>query len=513
MKKLAVFALILSIALLFVSCDSPSPLNPKDTEPPAETQTNSPVQSNQTETTQKPANPPQCDTESEGTSATENSSALPVEDDAPASYTKIQLLDYLNTLLENYQLNPMAAIPEAMLPNYSANLVNPETLVSDYSNFVSVSKIQTGIGEQWNMVLDNLQQSQIFFNTLSILDTVATGSVAIYNNYLDQNPVNLYQHQFKNGIYTYFIQCTANHLYYVLEYDAEIPVLGNTAIQIVLSMNLNNQVKTVRVQLGDANALLYTIDGNNYSFALKYLGVRQAYFEINKEKNNTYVGHIYEYLTYENTGISSVADFYINSDNVTVVGNKASGLIGFSGAICELYSASTGKMLAYEVQETLSSLTYNTVWPNLKDISGLTSLRYTASEETDNKAVFYVNGSSSVWTNKKYGFSGGLKAASRRYDLEFRTQYFHYYDAESEKYKTVSIDVPMLFVQEEVYESLIADIRSQNNITVSVTLNPGILEKLKSEYASKVSILSEHKNQYTPERIFAYIGEKVSFSR
>lgn len=45
--------------------------------------------------------------------------------------------------------------------------------------------------------------------------------------------------------------------------------------------------------------------------------------------------------------IANLFDFYIDDDYVTAVGNKADGMIGFTGYICELYDVDTGKMLAY----------------------------------------------------------------------------------------------------------------------------------------------------------------------
>lgn len=99
--------------------------------------------------------------------------------------------------------------------------------------------------------------------------------------------------------------------------------------------------------MGEPNALYYEISENSNKFAIKYLGVRRAYFSIERNNDGNVEGHIYEYLTYEGIGISSSADFYIDDDYVTAVGNKADGMIGFTGYICELYDVDTGKMLAY----------------------------------------------------------------------------------------------------------------------------------------------------------------------
>jgi diaminopimelate dehydrogenase len=59
-----------------------------------------------------------------------------------------------------------------------------------------------GKGEQWKMVYDNIEQSQLFFNVLSVVDSIATLSVAGFNNYLDENPASTAHYVFESGIYT-----------------------------------------------------------------------------------------------------------------------------------------------------------------------------------------------------------------------------------------------------------------------------------------------------------------------
>ena len=94
----------------------------------------------------------------------------------------------LQALLSGYQLNPYSYIPESMLPTFSKNLVDADDLVSNYSGFVNVSNISYGFGEQWHMILDNLEQSKVFFNVLSVVEGLSATSISIFNNYFDKNP-------------------------------------------------------------------------------------------------------------------------------------------------------------------------------------------------------------------------------------------------------------------------------------------------------------------------------------
>lgn len=423
----------------------------------------------------------------------------------------IDVKGLLVALLNGYEMNPFGNIPESMRIDFSNNLVDSDEIISDYSGFVSTSDICYGFGEQWHMVLDNLSQSQIFFNTLSVIDGLSTASIAAFNNYFDSNPSDTAHHEFESGIYNVTINFDGRIISYVLDYTAELPALGEQTVQIALSMVAETGEKVVRIQLGDANALTYKILENSYEFAIKYLGVRRAMFSIEKNENGEVNGKIYEYLTVSSAEVASSAEFFITEDYVSVVGNKASGLIGFTGYICELYDAKTGKMFGYEVQETLSSIVYNTLWFDLKDITGISSIKYVpATDETP--AKMYVNGSSAEWKTKNVG-GIGAKMFSRRFDIEFRTQYVYSYDATTEKYIEYVISVPMIFVQEENYDTFIDDVEATNDITLSVDLMEDDLNKLLGDYDALILVFIENKGKVTPEYIIEYIGEKIVFDQ
>ena len=425
----------------------------------------------------------------------------------------IDIKSLLSTLLNGYKLNPYDYIPETMRLDYSANLVDPTDIVSDYSDFVNISDITYGFGEQWYMVLENLQQSALFFNTLSVVESISAISVTAFNNYFDKNPADTAHYEFENGIYNIAIKFDGDVLYYVVDYTANIPALGEVTAQIAMTMIAETGEKSVRIQLGDANALAYTVRENSYDFAIKYLGVRRAMFSIARDDSGNISGKIYEYLTVSSIDIASAAEFYISEDYVTVIGNKADGLVGFSNTICEVYDVNDGKMLGYEVNETVEKLgitvNFDTLWFNLKDVEGIDSIKYiAASQNTDSK--LYVNGLSAEWKNKTVG---GFSTASfsRRFDIEFRTQYVTSYDPVTQEYTVHMIQVPMIFVQEGYYDSLSDDIKSVNrNVNAEITVSNQDIEQLMNDYADLVPIFIENKNLFTVDMILEYIGEKIA---
>ncbi|MBQ2999823.1 MAG: hypothetical protein IJD64_05115 [Clostridia bacterium] len=515
MKKLLSIVLVFSFLLSFVACVSEEQDSATETTNTTLDNANDNISSNDDKAPGGDKTPDGGDKTPDGGNETPDGG-----DETPESPNeKVDFVACLNTLLKGYHWNPSSIIPETLRSEYAENLINKDSVDLNYSNFVSVSDIpKNGIGEQWNMTVENISEAQKFFLVLSVIDNLATVSVTAFNNYIDENPTETVHYVFQDGIYTVTIHCTQETIYYVLDYTVSIFDLGEQSIQIALSMDIDTEEKNVRIQIGDANAVAYTVNQNRYTFAIKYFDLedidvgRRAFFEIVENSDGSITGHIYEYLTISTVELSSISDFYITEDYVTVVGNKASGMALFDGYICELYSVATGKMIAYEVKESLSGIVYNTLWFDLEDIGGITSIKHIPAASTKDKDTIYINGSSSAWNVKNYGLSGGLKAASRRFDIEFRTQYFYYYDAENDSYEKVELKVPMLFVQEEVYEDLVKDVEDKNDVTVSVNISTSNLTKLTDEYAEKIDLIEEEQQQYSVEEILKYIGTKKTFT-
>ena len=71
----------------------------------------------------------------------------------------------------------------------------------------------------------------------------------------------------------------------------------------------------------------------------------------------------------------------------------------------------------------------------------------------------------------------------------------------------------MLFVQEEVFDSLSKDVKDNNKIDISIDVSSSDLNKLKSEYASKTDLISKNKETYSVAKIIKFIGEKKTFSK
>ena len=419
---------------------------------------------------------------------------------------KVDIKGLLSTLLDNYQSTPYDFIPEALHPSYTPNALFESALVTDYSSAVKISDINShGYGEQWNMVISNINQSLVFHKVLSVVELLSATSISAFNNYLDTNTQDTASHSFKDGIYKISIDFDGEKISYVLEYTDTIPVFGEETVQIAMSMDVESGDRSVRMQIGDANALAYTVSEDSYEFAIKYLGIRRAYISI-KLNDDTVEGSIYEFLTVSGVEIGSAAEFHITDTYASVVGNKASGMAGFTGYICEVYNSITGKLIGYEVEETLSAITYNTLWFDLDTFSGFNTIRYRESGDTKE---FFINGSSKAWESEKFG-GFDLKSLSRRYDIEFRKQYFYVYNASTGEHVETEVLVPMIFIQEEKYGSFISDVKSTNNIQLTMTLSNSEFNTITEGYDTLIPVFKTHKDSISSEDIVNWIGNKVT---
>ncbi|MCI1245640.1 MAG: InlB B-repeat-containing protein [Bacilli bacterium] len=438
---------------------------------------------------------------------------------------KVDIKAYLSTLVGALGQDPFSYIPDSMRPTNSSKIVSEADVTYDFSSFVGVSSIHYGgYGEQWNMVIHNIIQSERFYAVLGLCETATTASVAVFNNYLDSNVSDTADHsiadsdknysaslRFADGVLSYTLTMTTGW---------NLPFFGEVKPQIDMVFDVAKNEKSVRINLTDTNALKYVIGDNSYEFALEYgveAGSRKATFSVTRDSETGEVdGHIYEFVQLKGKDlVPSCADFYIGDAYASVVGNKASGIIGFSGYINELYSVSDGKLRGYKIREMIKSvttLTYNTLWFNLNDISGIASTKVLASSGDGTDSSFnpndvYVNGSSSVFT-PAYNTKLGIKT-SRKYDIELRKQYWYgYQDEDLCEYET---DIPMMFIQDDNdkdtnYSDFSSDMKSVSGINSSVTLSSSYLTKIRADYNTLIDVFVANKDSITGDIITQFIG-------
>ena len=421
--------------------------------------------------------------------------------------------------------NPYSYIPDSMKPTYEDNFVNESEVTYDFTEFNSVSNIKYGgFGEQWHMVIENIKESERYYNVLTIGETMINASVVLFNNYLDQNPGTTADHSLNESTYTAKIDFHSGVLKYSLRFKSNIniPFFGEVTPQIDMILKVTTMERIVRVQLTENNAMKYVVGNNFYTFGLEY-GIstvsRKAYFSLIKDEEDNVEGHIYEFVQYKDKDlVPSCADFYISVDYTSVVGNKASAIPGFTGIIDELYTNSNGKLVGYKVNETFTkwgfSATYHTLWFNLNNISGISNVKAISNGGVDpheNNHDIYLNSSASIFepTKNEKKVIVTIKT-SRKYDVEMRKQYF--YNAVANQIVEYEREIPMMFIQDDHdeytnYTDFEADILADNGITAHVNLSNTLLAKIRDDYENLIPVFEENKELVNSAAIVEYIGE------
>jgi len=439
----------------------------------------------------------------------------------------IDIKTYLQTLLSVVGHDPYSYIPETMRATNSNNHVTSSQVTYDFTTFNNVSSIKYGgFGEQWRMVIDNINESERFYSVLSLCEAGINGSVALFNNYLDNNPSDTASHTLNETEYTAKLDFSNSVLSYTLQYKTgfNIPFFGEILPQIDMTYNISTLEKAVRVQLTENNAMKYVVTENEYVFAIEY-GLeavnRKAYFQVSRDEDENVEGHIYEFIQFKDKDLMpACADFYIDNEYVSVVGNKASGMPGFTGYINELYKIDEAKLLGYEVRETFTKwgieATYHTLWFNLNNISGINSVKAIKNDNTtfglgaDNPHDIYLNGSSSIF-EPTYNYQLVVKT-SRKYDVEMRKQYFYGYNEGT--LTEYEVQLPMMFIQADHdkytnFSDFPSNIKSKSGIIASVNLAAKYLNKIQSDYATLVDVFIANKDSITGAAIENYIGSAV----
>ena len=415
-------------------------------------------------------------------------------------------------------------IPEAMSPKYQNNLVSQDSISYDFSNFTNISDLnKAGFGEQWEMVVENINQSVSMANVFNVGQTVFESAGNAINIYIENSYKDEMSYTFSGDGYNASFIYKDSRLILNISFtnSVSMPAIGDVKPVIRMEYDILADAKGMFISLGDSYKVKYVITPNAYEMATTYgltlygkSASRSSYLSISKENDKT-TGHIYEYTTYEGSDkVKACADFYVEDGYVSVVGNKASGMTAFDGYINELYRADEGRMLGYEVREELTIAgitgTYNTLWFNLWDIDGISNVKVVDKTDSNKSSLstvdVYLNNGSKL-LSPTYNSKLTVKT-SRKYDIEFRNRYYYTYDLESNTYVKNLVNIPMMFIQEgSNYNSFETDIKKDNSVEASVSLSSTYLNKILSDYDTLIDIFIVNKENMSSDEIIKYLEQ------
>ena len=392
----------------------------------------------------------------------------------------LNLLGFAQKVIEAFGPTPD---PWSFLPD-SFDVTNKEVLSSnipDYSSFVNVSSIPTnGIGKQLSVVYGALNKTTKAISYVQPVYNVLGTIKNLYTTFIDDHPEEYKNYSDTVAGITFAIAITETE--YLLS-----ATVGTVDVKIFA--NVDDHSYGARVQLTETTVLKYTVGENSLTIAFNILNTAATMIEFVRE-NDMVVGYMYEYLGALGFEVKTSALIHVDDTYTTLIGTKGDFIPTAVSRNCEVYRNTTGKLVGTEVREELDVkflglATYNTLWYNLWDFSGVNSIKKIDEQNGLNADKVYINGAEdSIHTKTVSTLPTSKKAYSRRFDIEFKTMYFYTYNQDKEEYEEISIEIPMLFVQEEQAGTLEEDFEDKNGdyLTGSVSLNVSNADKQAVNY-------------------------------
>ena len=401
-------------------------------------------------------------------------------------------------------------LPESFRLNEDRAYKGAQTI--DFTSAVSVTNIPTtGIGKQLDVVYGTVVKMQSLLGYVDTFYGSANTIAGLYQEYINAHPDNYreFEGQTSGGAIGFRIEL--DDMQYKL-----LAKIGPASLE--LTSDTENNGYTGRVQISDSNALKFEVGEDTLTIALNILNhaVTQLIFV---RTGSTVTCHMYETLYFgeNNTTIMETSALLTWSGNyVSVCGTNGDFFLGSKGEVVELYDATTGKYLGSKVKETLSSIVYNTYWFNLSNMGGINTIRV-INESHGNGTLnatspytVYLNGSADMLAIRNVSaglFDTNPKRYSRRYDIEMKKTYYYTYDGE--KFEKIEIEIPMIFVQEENYDTLAADILEKNSgLYITNNVPSTTTSRLDYYYESGLAAYEQIADLVTPQAIAEYVGVK-----
>ena len=389
--------------------------------------------------------------------------------------------------------NPWSFLPDSFnKTNFSSNA----TL--NYDDFVGVFALPTnGMGKQLNMVYGVVTKADTALGYVNKVYGVMNIIKTLYTAFLDSSPEE----------YKYFSDTAAGITFAITLTEDKYELSASVgSVEIKIFSNLKDDSYGARIQLTETTILKYTVADNEFTVALDILDSISSMLKFERNSDGTVTGMIYEYAGIAGIDvISHSAMINIGKSYTVIIGTKGDFLIGSEGRNSEVYDNKTGKYVGSEVREDTITGVYNTYWFPLNNLSGVYTIKKLDEKNGTNPDKIWINGCEDTLHSKLYG-GWSTKTASRRFDIEFKEVYFFNYDEESGEYTAASMEIPMLFIQEEKLADFVNDFSKENEVAldgakVALTTSSAVKEAIAYGYDELLPIYDEAKDSVTKENI------------
>ena len=405
-------------------------------------------------------------------------------------------------------LNSLLRMPdtESFLPEglKLQNLVFSGNL-PDFSDFVNVSSIPArGIGKQLRVMYNSIINFQSGVTYLNKINSVLNALETIYQDFLNDNPDNcaVFEGNYEN--FSFRIELLDTSYFAVFRF---------VSAALEISYDAESQTNIGKIKITDGISAKYEIKDNFIKFALQATVANVGFLsqiEFNKTANGV-KGSFYEFIGAENASIKTSALIVVGEKYTSVIADKRESDDMIVEGEVEVYESQSGRFIGSEIKETLKAVDYDTMWFNLKDVQGISSVRISEERNDLNLNTVYINGSETPFLPKKVG-GLSLSMLSRRFDIEMKVMYFYVFDENTGKFKEQKTEIPMLFVQRNFLDSFSEDVKEKNSKNGIVGETKITLSEAEKSFIDKIySVLTEDykllKNQVTFSSVQKFLDQ------
>ena len=379
--------------------------------------------------------------------------------------------------------------------------------VISYEDFVALTDIPNcGMGKQLNVMYGLLAK----FDAASKYVNVVYGSMgtvkALYTAFLDSEPENDKVFTGDAGEFTFTLVITEE------EYLLSISFKDNTSLE--LYGKTGDPSYGGSLTIANRGAFRFDVSGSTLTVgASVQTSVENTDNSISAMVSFTrgdgkVTGMLYEYVSVlgkEVVGTSAMIE--IGETYTTIIGTKGDFTVGFDGRNCEVYDNATGKLIGTEVRESSKLVSYDTYWFPIYQLTGIDSIM-----KVDEKASFTAMNPDTVYINGLTGKNNILATkkvtTSRKFDIEFKTMYFYVLNTETGEYEEETMEIPMLFIQSEHYDTFESDFNDVNEHLLNGTAELLVTDTQKGvisdAYATLLPVYNEEKDAVTKEDIIDF---------
>lgn len=426
-----------------------------------------------------------------------------------AKLTIISLVDTAKNTVDEIMTrpDPWSFMPEAFSEESLAYTSAPTT---DFSNSVNVNNISTKyMGKQLYTLWEGVKGMEGFLEKFDMVYAVGESIVAAYQNFINDNPDNY--STWETSIAGFDIKLT------LVNKQSKL-LVGNSTFSMELFADSDENINTGRIQLADNAVVNYEMSDDHLKFnmALTIKGVmvmKQVEFI---REDDVVTGYFYQYTGLKSVAVKTSAVIAFNEDYAVVTSAKRESDDLIIEAYEEVYSATTGKLLAAEVIETNKLVEFDTHWVNLFDVTGINSIKAIPNGDIDpsnNNHDVYINGLNTKF-EPKYNTIAFVKT-SRRFDIEMKDVFYVVatQNGEDIEYSVVETKIPMLFIQDKNVEDFGQDAKDENSSAFASMPTLPIINMAvsKANIEAARETLDAIKEVLTYDELVAALGQRDSF--